>query len=162
MCNFITLLQSKQSPNKSDAGEYKASVKNKWGTDYTTFQLGWIINTFICMFGKNIKMFLKFIVIWPFLLPFRAFFDLTLLNVSHFLGVGDYWPRSKDKKSVKKGQESILKMLTFLWSSSILLVSLSLSRLSRSRLKMVSNSFKHDLVRMCGLTHLWASAWALW
>jgi len=32
----LTILQ----PNKSDAGEYKASVKNKWGTDYTTFQLG--------------------------------------------------------------------------------------------------------------------------
>jgi len=28
------------SPVKSDAGEYKCSVKNKWGTDYTTFQLG--------------------------------------------------------------------------------------------------------------------------
>lgn len=25
---------------KSDAGDYKCSVKNKWGTDYTTFQLG--------------------------------------------------------------------------------------------------------------------------
>ena len=106
------------------------------------------------MFGKNIKMFLKIIGIWPFLLPIRALFVLTLQNVSFLLGVGDSWPRSKDKKSVKKGQESILKMLTFLWSSSILLVSLSLSCLSRSRLKMVSNSFKHDLVRMCGLTHL--------
>ena len=29
-----------QTPVKSDAGEYKCSVKNKWGTDYTTFQLG--------------------------------------------------------------------------------------------------------------------------
>jgi len=28
------------TPVKSDAGEYKCSVKNKWGTDYTTFQLG--------------------------------------------------------------------------------------------------------------------------
>jgi len=28
------------SPVKSDAGDYKCSVKNKWGTDYTTFQLG--------------------------------------------------------------------------------------------------------------------------
>merc|ERR1711874_17120 len=28
------------SPMKSDAGDYKCSVKNKWGTDYTTFQLG--------------------------------------------------------------------------------------------------------------------------
>ena len=30
-----------QQPNKSDAGDYKASVKNKWGTDYTTWLLGW-------------------------------------------------------------------------------------------------------------------------
>merc|ERR1712029_558408 len=32
----LTILQ----PNKSDAGEYKCSVKNKWGTDYTTWVLG--------------------------------------------------------------------------------------------------------------------------
>jgi len=32
----LTILQ----PNKSDAGDYKASVKNKWGTDYTTWVLG--------------------------------------------------------------------------------------------------------------------------
>lgn len=29
-----------EHPSKGDAGEYKCSVKNKWGTDYTTFQLG--------------------------------------------------------------------------------------------------------------------------
>jgi len=28
------------SPVKSDGGDYKCSVKNKWGTDFTTFQLG--------------------------------------------------------------------------------------------------------------------------
>jgi len=28
------------APVKSDAGEYKCSIKNKWGTDFTTFQLG--------------------------------------------------------------------------------------------------------------------------
>jgi len=27
-------------PVKSDGGEYKCSIKNKWGTDFTTFQLG--------------------------------------------------------------------------------------------------------------------------
>jgi len=27
-------------PNKSDSGEYKCSVKNKWGNDHTTFALG--------------------------------------------------------------------------------------------------------------------------
>jgi len=27
-------------PCKADGGDYKCSVKNKWGTDYTTFQLG--------------------------------------------------------------------------------------------------------------------------
>jgi len=27
-------------PVKSDGGDYKCSVKNKWGTDFTTFQLG--------------------------------------------------------------------------------------------------------------------------
>jgi len=27
-------------PAKSDGGDYKCSVKNKWGTDFTTFQLG--------------------------------------------------------------------------------------------------------------------------
>jgi hypothetical protein len=29
-----------QRPVKSDGGDYKCSVKNKWGTDFTTFQLG--------------------------------------------------------------------------------------------------------------------------
>jgi len=34
---FIVL----QQPNKADAGDYKVSVKNKWGTDFTTWLLGW-------------------------------------------------------------------------------------------------------------------------
>ena len=38
--NEIMRLFLIQTPVKSDAGEYKCSVKNKWGTDYTTFQLG--------------------------------------------------------------------------------------------------------------------------
>ncbi len=29
-----------QQPHKGDAGDYKVSVKNKWGTDFTTFLLG--------------------------------------------------------------------------------------------------------------------------
>jgi hypothetical protein len=29
-----------QKPNKSDSGDYKCSVKNKWGNDHTTFNLG--------------------------------------------------------------------------------------------------------------------------
>jgi len=28
------------NPSKPDAGDYKCGVKNKWGTDFTTFQLG--------------------------------------------------------------------------------------------------------------------------
>ena len=38
--SFTILYCSVQHPSKGDAGEYKCSVKNKWGTDYTTFQLG--------------------------------------------------------------------------------------------------------------------------
>lgn len=37
---YIFLIESLQQPFKNDAGEYKASVKNKWGTDYTTWVLG--------------------------------------------------------------------------------------------------------------------------
>ena len=29
-----------QDPSADDGGDYKCSVKNKWGTDFTTFQLG--------------------------------------------------------------------------------------------------------------------------
>jgi len=29
-----------QKPTKADSGDYKCSVKNKWGNDHTTFQLG--------------------------------------------------------------------------------------------------------------------------
>ena len=29
-----------QKANKSDSGDYKCSVKNKWGNDHTTFNLG--------------------------------------------------------------------------------------------------------------------------
>ena len=36
-----------QKPNKADSGDYKCSVKNKWGNDHTTFNLGWKINTFL-------------------------------------------------------------------------------------------------------------------
>ena len=29
-----------QKPSKADSGDYKCSVKNKWGNDHTTFALG--------------------------------------------------------------------------------------------------------------------------
>ena len=35
-----SLLSLFQNPSKNDTGEYKCSVKNKWGHDHTTFALG--------------------------------------------------------------------------------------------------------------------------
>ena len=36
-CLYLYLLQK---PSKADSGDYKCSVKNKWGNDHTTFNLG--------------------------------------------------------------------------------------------------------------------------
>ena len=36
----LRVLSLFQNPSKSDTGDYKCSVKNKWGNDHTTFNLG--------------------------------------------------------------------------------------------------------------------------
>ena len=38
--NYFVIIRLVQQPDKSDAGDYKLSAKNKWGTDYTTWMLG--------------------------------------------------------------------------------------------------------------------------
>ena len=39
-CPAFKYVRSPQRPSRADQGEYKCSVKNKWGSDHTTFNLG--------------------------------------------------------------------------------------------------------------------------